>query len=413
MKFLITIIFSFFCFAPAYAVSEAAVLFLLIQPSPRAAAMGNASVASFDHSPMNVIFNPAHVGFAKAERKLGAEFYIRNLDLLPQFNLDDLYFSARSFTFGHSFDTKDGLGLNLGLSYSRVFANYGQQIITDETGPDPIGAFNSNESADILSMGLGVDWWLRAAIGVSYKFIDSNLGIVSAGAERGDGSAEVNSWDIGLYVELPILKSIEQLQEGMLAPYLNTSVGLVRANIGDKISYIDKSQSDPLPRVSRIGLGFQGGLRQSIGEREFDILSVEYLSEAQDLLVNRNSSGAVSFDTFSKINPFTHVILGNGDTEVITKRGLALGFAELFSLSIGHYEDNDGKVSYNTWGVSVKFQGLFNLRALLGHDEPVGSTIQFIRDNIDLEYYYSRYANTDNPALSDKAFHGLRIRLFK
>lgn len=73
--------------AKANAVSEAAALFLLIQPSVRANGMAGTSVASLNHGALSIAFNPAHIGIAAFERSVNLEFYPSKTNWLPQFNI--------------------------------------------------------------------------------------------------------------------------------------------------------------------------------------------------------------------------------------------------------------------------------------------------------------------------------------
>ena len=70
MKILVlALIFNSVAIIPyARSQSEAALLFLLSQPSLRANGMAGTSVASAEHDPLSVSFNPAHLGLATLNR---------------------------------------------------------------------------------------------------------------------------------------------------------------------------------------------------------------------------------------------------------------------------------------------------------------------------------------------------------
>ena len=165
-----------------FAVSEAAVLFLLITPNSRAGGMGEAFVALADDASA-VYWNPAGLAFQE-----GKQFTGMYAKWLPQFNLDDLY-----YVFSGYRQSVEGLGT---VGANITFINLGEQTITDETSPDPLGTFNSNEFALTLSYATLLSE--SFGVGLNVRYIRSNLSEVGAGAEQGDGRASAFSVDFGV-----------------------------------------------------------------------------------------------------------------------------------------------------------------------------------------------------------------------
>jgi len=199
-----------------FAVSEAALLFLLISPHACVAGMGEAFVAISDDVSA-IYWNPAGLAFQKDK-----QFTSMYAKWLPQFNLSDLY-----YIFGAYRQSIEGLG-TVGINIT--YLNLGEQNITDETSPDVIGTFNSNEwavflaYATLLSENLGV--------GLNFRFIRSNLAQVEVGAQKGVGVANAFALDFGV------------LKKHFFIDRLN--FGLNVSNIGPKITYINASQADPI-----------------------------------------------------------------------------------------------------------------------------------------------------------------------
>ncbi|MCH8873262.1 UPF0164 family protein, partial [candidate division KSB1 bacterium] len=101
-----------------FAVSEAAVLFLLITPNSRAGGMGEAFVALADDASA-VYWNPAGLAFQE-----GKQFTGMYAKWLPQFNLDDLY-----YVFSGYRQSVEGLGT---VGANITFINLGEQTITGD-----------------------------------------------------------------------------------------------------------------------------------------------------------------------------------------------------------------------------------------------------------------------------------------
>ena len=146
------------------------VVFLLIQPSPRSFGMANTSVATTSHDPLSIVFNPAHLGISALKYRFTTAFYPSAAGWLPQL-ADDLSYNAKSFATGYNFKQM-GIPISLGLGYTRTFIDLGEQTRTNERG-DEVGKFRSNEHADVWSFGIGFDSFIKAAIGLNFKDIDS------------------------------------------------------------------------------------------------------------------------------------------------------------------------------------------------------------------------------------------------
>jgi len=332
---LLTLLLGLTFAAPsAFAVSEAAVLFLLISPHARVGGMGEAFVGLADDVSA-VYWNPAGLAFQQ-----GKQFTSMYQPLLPQFNLQDLY-----YLFGAYRESFEGLGT---LGFNVTYANYGQQIITDETGPDALGTFNSNEYA--LNLSYATLLSENTGVGLTIKYIRSNLSEVGAGAERGDGKASAFAIDLGF------------LKKNLLINRLN--FGLNIANIGSKITYIDNAQADPLPT------NFKAGFAYIAVDQPYNKLT--FVADMNKLLVNRHRDGSVD----SVIKAF-----GTSwkNKNYIFNFGAEYWYANLIALRAGYYDDPDGSVQYLTLGAGLKYSIYqFDFGYIsAGDSNPLSDTMRF------------------------------------
>lgn len=150
--------------------------------------------------------------------------------LLPVLNIPDLYHIYAGTTFPAAEWGTIGAFVN--------FISFGQTTVSGETDASTQSTFNSSETVGDISYGtrLSKNWGL----GLNFKFFYSSL---SAGASAGEPAATTTSYavDIGL-----LGKNI----------YDRLSVGVVLANIGPNVYYLDKSNDDPIPLTWRLGIGY-------------------------------------------------------------------------------------------------------------------------------------------------------------
>lgn len=395
----------------AQAVSEAGVLFLLIQPSARANSMAGASVASAQHDALLVAFNPAHLGFAAFERSFSLEFY-------PQKNkmgfIDDINYDAKAIMVGFDFRRLNKrIPVSVGFSYSSSVLNLGEQIWTDENG-NILGTFRSSENADIWSIGLAVDYYLKVGVGLNFKNIDSNLSPI--GPTFGQGAA--NARDVGLLIQLPIIETLSKISNrpmkigNSIEPFLSTTFGLSRSNVGDEIIYIDAAQPTPLPRVARMGLSFQTGISYLKGNRRLRVLSLECISEAEDLLVQATPSGGVKYeDGFGDIGFVENVLKLNGGSEVVNSHGWELSLFDIVAYRQGRNEDPEAGIFFDTSGYGINFIGILRLLNIINPEFGKDGVFNFISNHVDIQFNHGSL-DAGRSLIAEPSFNGLVIRLF-
>lgn len=320
---------------------SAAALFLLIAPGARAAGMGEAFVAVADEATATY-WNPAGLAFQE-----GTEISLMHSNWLPQL-APDLYYDYA--TVRHS------LGPIGTAGFSVTFINLGEQTITGELDPTPLGTFSSYELAVAGSFGSKIS--ANGAAGVTLKFIYSNLAPqVSNTTQKGDGRATAFAVDIGF------------LQKNLLINNLNFGVNLT--NLGPKITYIDADQADPLPTNLRLGFSYQ------LVKQEFNSLILT--TEFDRLLVTPKKRG--------KADPVFKALFTSWNDEsfkqelrhIIINGGAEYWYNNLLGLRAGYHYDEVGKVKYVSFGAGLKY-ALYRLDfgyISAGEGHPLSDTMRF------------------------------------
>ncbi|MBC8182718.1 type IX secretion system outer membrane channel protein PorV [candidate division KSB1 bacterium] len=324
----------------AFAVSEAAVLFLMISPGARAAGMGEAFVAVADDASA-VYWNPA--GLAYQQKREITFMHVNWLSGLT----DDLFYEFLAYRM-----SIEGVGT---IGFNVIFLDLGEQQGMDEQGNETT-KFSSNEYA--ISASYGATVTDNLAMGVSLRYIRSNLSQSGAGAEKGSGQASAFAFDIGLLYKFPFLR--EKLTFGM-----NIS------NMGPKIAYIDAAQADPLPTNLKAGFAFR------LINQKYNKLTIA--ADINKLLVTPHGD--------KPADPFYQALITSWYDEPFDREmdkitqsiGLEYVYNNLIGLRGGYYHDKEGKVKYLTFGAGIKYH-LYSfdfgyVSASEGH--PLANTMRF------------------------------------
>ncbi len=324
----------------SFAVSEAAVLFLMISPGARAAGMGEAFVAVADDATAT-FWNPAGLAY-----QYGKQISFMHVNWLSGLT-DDLFYEF--LTGVVSIEGVGTVGMNV------VYLDLGEQQGMDEQGNET-GTFSSNEFAITASYGATVSDNL--AMGVNLRYIRSNLSNRGAGAEKGSGQASAFAFDVGLMYRFPVWN--ERIIWGM-----NIS------NMGPKIAYIDAAQADPLPTNLKTGFAIK------IVNQKYNKLTLS--ADINKLLVTPHND--------KPADPFYQALITSWydepfqrELDKITRSvGLEYWYGDLIGLRGGYYHDKEGKVTYLTFGAGLKYS-LYSfdfgyVAAEEGH--PLANTMRF------------------------------------
>ncbi len=323
------------------AVSEAAVLFLMISPGARAAGMGESFVGVADDVSA-VYWNPAGLAYQN-----NREITFMHVNWLSGLT-DDLFYEFLAYRM-----SIEGVGT---IGFNVVYLDLGEQQGMDEQGNETI-KFSSNEYA--ISASYGATVTDNLAMGVSLRYIRSNLSKTGAGAEKGSGQASAFAFDLGLLYRFPFLR--EKLTWGM-----NIS------NMGPKIAYIDAAQADPLPTNLKAGFALR------LINQKYNKLT--FAADINKLLVTPHGD--------KPADPFYQAIITSWyddqpfqrELDKITRSvGMEYVYNNLIGLRSGYYYDKEGKVKYLTFGAGIRYY-LYSfdfgyVSAAEGH--PLANTMRF------------------------------------
>jgi opacity protein-like surface antigen len=324
----------------AFAVSEAALLFLLISPGARSAGMGESFVGVANDASA-VFWNPAGLAYQN-----GRQITFMHANWLPGLTSDIFYeFLAYRMSI-------EGVGT---IGFNVIYLDLGEQTRTDESGNE-LEKFSSNEYA--ISASYGATVTDNLAMGVTLRFIRSNLSKFGAGREIGSGQASVFAFDLGMLYTFPFFN--QKLNWGM-----NIS------NMGPKIAYIDEAQADPLPTNLKTGLAFK------LIDQKFNKLTIA--ADINKLLVTPHGD--------KPADPFYEALITSWydesfqrEMDKITRSiGVEYWYSDLIALRAGYYFDKEGKVKYSSFGAGLKYS-LYGfdfgyVAASEGH--PLANTMRF------------------------------------
>jgi hypothetical protein len=376
-----------------FAQGEAAVPFLLLNPSPSLSAMGATGAALPTNDPFGFLWNPAQLGYNSLNNNLSFIFYPATVDWFPNniFNAD-LELNALALNVGYNFKDLIGFPLSFGFGYSNLEFEYGDIRLIHELDQS-IG----KDSYNTYSFGLGMDYYVQLSIGYTIKNVTSNLADRPTGEEQGGWKAEATVNDFGILLNVPVIKLIDENLllpiDGSLngKPTFNFSLGYSKSNIGDEIYYVDPAQADPLPRMDRIGYGISTGLDLISNNFRINAFNISFTVEADDILVSRDTTGHSEYQsTLSDLQFWKNIIEIEGTQKIVSHAGTKVEFVESVSLYFGHFSGR-GYYSEKTNGYELRARGLIKLCALWAKD-PV---TDFLRDHIDIIYYNTNFFEYD------------------
>ncbi|HSD64849.1 MAG TPA: hypothetical protein VLB50_13690, partial [Ignavibacteriaceae bacterium] len=321
--------------------SEAALPFLTLPVSPLNAGMGTTGTSLPSNDVFGFLSNPAQLGYLSQHTNLSVQLYPEESKIGDVFSYNSL-----AFNLGYNFEKLIGYPLSLGIGYNRTT----NELLFLQDNIDSYNAF---------SFGVGIDYYVEFSAGYTFKDISSELG---------DVSARVSAYDIGFLLNVPVTKLIIPEYDlnfsGTieLKPELNFSVGYAQSNIGDKIYYIDPAQSDPLPRTAKMGYSVSVGFKEVSMKIPLEIFHLDFSAEAKDYLINRDITGASSYQpAFGDINIAKNIFGIKGDDNVYANSGFKIELLETAVLMRGHSGRSYGLSSSNGYG--LKAGGLFKVFA--------------------------------------------------
>jgi hypothetical protein len=290
---------------------------------------------------------------------------------------------AIAFNVGYNFKNVIGIPISFGFGYANSEFDYGFNFIIEPPSEPDIDSYNA------YSFGLEVDYYVLLNAGFTIKDITS---IIHFYGEGGEIKAEKTVNDFGILLIVPVLKLIDDKMQLLLdqslsaKPTFNFSLGYSKSNIGDSIYYIDPLQSDPLPRVERLGYGISTGFDLVTDDFNINAFNISFTVEAEDILVSRSWNSINNWEYQDDLDFWENVILIKGNEKVVSRVGTKFDFAETFAYAFGHFSGR-GYGQRKTNGYEFRLKGLLKVAALWAK-HPV---TDFLRDHFDIRYYNTNY----------------------
>jgi len=387
----------------AHAQGESAVPFILITSSVDGNGMAGISGTIPSEVATAPIANPAQLGLFSLKDLFSGAVYPSQINWLPEFNIKGLAYTTTGFSAGVNLQNLVSLPfpVSIGLGYSRIRLDLGRFMITNSSGPTPIGSFDAYETSDQFSVGLGFEYLVRIGIGFNTKRIVSRLSPTGTEMEAGTGDARVWASDFGAMVHAPLIDIASALADDRiemlpgLEPLIDLSFGYVHGNEGGEVRYVDAAMADPLPRKALLGLALDMGLALRVNDVRWRLMSFTLAREAEDLLINRKNDGTFTYQTgMGDLKFFENVIEGKLNDKATVRKGWQVQVGEILFV-------RGGRVSmpglrYSTSGLGIHLNGVFRLLDVLMPENPQ-PWVRYIADNFDLQLCTSSYGDTTSP----------------
>ena len=341
------------------AISEAAVMFLLIEPSARTGAMGQAYVAQTDDA-FGGYWNTGAMAFNR-NKQFGSMFS----NWFGKIFNDMYYFHLTGNTY------IEDLG-NVG--FNATYMTYGKQDQLDEDG----NLLSTFESYDLsIAATYGYQASQNTGVGLAFKFILSDL------APEGTGTSETGikgrgmsyAFDLGLkHKSVDFGQILVSPYNGALSLYNGIAYlggfnkanlsdfsilvekldfGFNFQNIGPNITYINESQSDPLPMNLRMGFSYRAL------ESQYSKLTIN--ADMNKMLANQDPLYQRIFTTWTddfKDGDFDSISNFNNSIEIkeiIWGIGAEYIYLDLLSLRSGYLLDRAGEIDGFSFGAGFNY----------------------------------------------------------
>ena len=366
---------------------NAAALFLNNVNSPEANGMGGCVVNSIDEQAG--VHNPAALGLFHLNHT--ASVAAPSTTKWYQ-DFQDITFKTWSVGAGGSYRLIDKapagrFDASIGVSYSRMRMDYGLYVITGETSPQPVDTVEVFDQATAYSVGIGIDYYLRAGIGITVK----NVKLVTA-----HETTHSRAYDVGMLLELPIHRlrtngvHVGGTDERPLDLRLLLSMAFVRANSGNDVVYVYSGtpRTDPLPKVYRIGFSVAAALDL----REKELLSARLCVETQSPV----NPGELRSQTGDVLQSWARID--------VSKTGVELGVLGGVYCRFGRFESNSLGESLSTWGMSFHLRSIVDWLGDVDRMQPPRNTLESIVRRADLSYCFAEWEDSDTHPQADLKF---------
>jgi hypothetical protein len=410
--FLTLFFFNSLAFSQA---GSSAVPFLLIGNSLSGNGAGEVRASNNTGSALMATFNPGLLGVQSFSQRFNSELYTQKTLWLPIFNLSDLYLISNAVTIGTQLNEYYDLPhpISFGIGYSNTYLNLGEFVVTTDKDPTPIDKFHGYERADVISVGSAIQYGATYGFGFNIKRIYSQLSPIGTAEERGNGIATPFAFDIGTFIDIPIINRFDFSKEAnnsiSVYPNLSASVAYVYSNIGGSVEYGDLNQSDPLPREITMGYTISGGIDLHFLGADIDLISAKFIRESEDVAVKRTSGNDWSFQYgLGDIRFYDNLMAGKYSDNSCLRKGFELQLFNLVTIREGSNK-LEARDFFKTEGVEINITGVFRYIHILSPDIFNNTLMNFVYHHLDIRLIKSSYTGT--MILSGSSFEGITVRI--
>lgn len=397
-------IFSSYIFAQeAISVHSYALPFLTLQQSPLLSGAGQIGTAIPMQDAIGFYYNPAQIGYFSRTNSLSGFFMPQKSQ--PVSLLPEVSFQNSSVTIGYHVNSP----LSIGFGYIHNKVSYGIFSTTNPNNPNSTAKYENYDSFDGYTIGFGYNYYMHFNFGFAIKSYRSVLNDFNQNNQSTFRKIDGTAYDFGALIIAPVSQLLFRnakfyiTDDASLKPDIAFTLGYSLSNVGDKVSYIDPAQADPLPRTARLGYSFNFGLDLSLLGVRLNTVDYSFTAEAEDILLesNADTTGINYQSMFGDISLKDNLIDLKGDGNVIVHRGHIFRLFETVILTSGRINGSSYRnIKSNGFGVST--EGLFKLLSTMIDN----STINYIADHLVIEYYNSKVIIERG---NDNSFKGLAI----
>lgn len=345
---------------------------------------GQIGAAKPNNDPIGYYLNPAILGYSSQNNHASIYFMPSKADWIKAFGLD-LTWNTFGFNIGYNLEEYN-LPISVGFGYMHDKFSYGTYSVVDPSGPEVLDEYESYDSFDNFSFGVGIDYYILFNLGLSIKPFDSNLG-GSPQTRRVKGTA----YDYGTMIIVPISKlffdnaTCDLSNAAFIKPLTNFTLGYSLTNVGDEIVYVDNAQADPISRTARLGYTIDLGFDVYINKNKVNLITYSFTAEVEDGLIKQNElhefDGYQSF--LGDIDIGKHLVQLKADDKVIVHKGHTINLFETFTITTGSFTGRGYPEVKNTNGYGFSSEGLLKLLSYSAKN----TTLNYIAKHFVVEYY--------------------------
>ncbi len=385
---------------------------LAFNPSGYLNGQGGTGVSVLTDDPFAFWSNPAQLGSWSKSNNFATHFYtIKTPWFLSSYYQRNVSFNNQAGSIGYNFKSiSRNLDLSIGLGYVNSAFDYGSYPFWADNDATILGYNNLLDIYRAYSIGFGLHSFVDLSFGFTYKHTTHYHPENPNYLNYNDGDFKTDFFDYGVLLTVPLHKYMlpQEIMVGKssFSPFLDLSLGLARRNLGGDIHIPDRAQGDPVPRLANLGYSFHLGTDMTINNQEIRLLSINWTTEAERVLVNTSGGDTMSpkvpsnISGLGGISVIRNLIERKGDGDITCRHGFGLEICEIATISRGsfaggHYNNN------KTYGFSLKASGVVKLLNCLVQSP----TLNYIAQHFDVQFHQGTQYYVSNP--DGIAFPGL------